>query len=87
MVAVNPGFGSSHGLHSYFPMPFASSARITLEHRGDRPLGAGLPALWYHIDFEVYEEPLPEDTLRFHAQWRQEKPTVADGTDAEPPAA
>ena len=79
MVAVNPGFGSSHGLHSYFPMPFATSARITLEHRGDKPLGAGLPTLWYHIDFEVYDEPLPDDTLRFHAQWRQEKPTVAIG--------
>ncbi len=79
MMAVNPGFGSSHGMHTYFPMPFQTSARITLEHRGDRPLGGGLPALWYHIDYEVYDEPLPEDTLRFHAQWRQEKPTVAVG--------
>ena len=36
LVAVNPGFGSSHGLHAYFPMPFATGARITLEHRGER---------------------------------------------------
>jgi hypothetical protein len=79
MTAVNPGFGSSHGMHTYFPMPFGTSARITLEHRGDKPLGGGLPALWYHVDYEVYEEPLPEDTLRFHAQWRQEKATVPVG--------
>jgi hypothetical protein len=79
LTAVNPGFGSSHGLHAYFPMPFASSARITLEHRGDQPLGGALPALWYHIDYETYDQPLPDDALRFHAQWRQEKRTVAVG--------
>ena len=79
LVAVNPGFGSSHGLHAYFPMPFATGARITLEHRGDRALGGALPALWYHIDYETYDTPPPQDTLRFHAQWRQERPTVAVG--------
>jgi hypothetical protein len=79
LVAVNPGFGSSHGLHAYFPMPFATGARITLEHRGDRALGGALPALWYHVDYETYDRPPPGDALRFHAQWRQERPTVAVG--------
>ena len=79
LVAVNPGFGSSHGLNAYFPMPFATGARITLEHRGDSPLGGALPALWYHVDYETYDAPPPDDTLRFHAQWRQERPTVAVG--------
>ena len=79
LTAVNPGFGSSHGLHAYFPMPFSDGARITLEHRGERPLGGALPALWYHVDYETYSRPLPDDALRFHAQWRQEKPTVAVG--------
>jgi Protein of unknown function (DUF2961) len=79
LTAVNPGFGSSHGLNAYFPMPFSNGARITLEHRGDRPLGGIFPALWYHIDYETYDEPLPDDVLRFHAQWRQEKPTIAVG--------
>jgi hypothetical protein len=79
LIAVNPGFGSSHGLSAYFPMPFATSARIALEHRGERPLGGVFPALWYHIDYETYDAPLPDDALRFHAQWRQEKPTVAVG--------
>ncbi|MBI5946577.1 MAG: DUF2961 domain-containing protein [Chloroflexi bacterium] len=79
MVTVNPGGGSSHGLNAYFPMPFGEGARITLENRGDRRLGGMLPAFWYHIDYETYDEPLPAETLRFHAQWRQERPTVAIG--------
>jgi hypothetical protein len=79
LTAVNPGLGSSHGLHNYFPMPFATGARITLEHRGERPLGGALPALWYHIDYETYDAPPPDDVLRFHAQWRQERPTSPVG--------
>ncbi|HTO59217.1 MAG TPA: DUF2961 domain-containing protein, partial [Pseudomonadales bacterium] len=39
LISVNPGFGSSHGLNAYFPMPFSTSARVTIEHRGDQPLG------------------------------------------------
>lgn len=79
LVSVNPGFGSSHGLNAYFPMPFATGARVTLEHRGERPLGGALPAFWYHIDYECYDLPPPDDTLRFHAQWRQERPTTPVG--------
>lgn len=76
---INPGLGASHGLNAYFPMPFASGARITLENRADAPLGGLLPAFWYHIEYETYDRPLPEGVLRFHAQWRQERPTVAIG--------
>src|SRR4029450_7315838 len=79
LAAVNPGFGSSHGLHAYFPMPFATSARMTLEHRGEQPLGGALPALWYHIDYETYEQPLPAEVLSFPAHCGQENPTVAVG--------
>jgi len=79
LVSVNPGFGSSHGLNAYFAMPFSEGARVTLENRADRPLGGVLPAFWYHIDYETYDQPLPAETLRFHAQWRHERPTVAVG--------
>jgi hypothetical protein len=79
LVTVNPGGGSSHGLNAYFPMPFGDGARITLENRGDRRLGGLLPAFWYHVDYETYDDPLPGETLRFHAQWRQERPTAAVG--------
>lgn len=75
MVAVNPGFGSSHGLNAYFAMPFSDGARITLENRGPVALGGPLKAFWFHVEYETYDEPLPGDTLRFHASYRQERPT------------
>jgi D-arabinan exo alpha-(1,3)/(1,5)-arabinofuranosidase (non-reducing end) len=79
LVTVNPGLGASHGLNAYFPMPFSTGARMTIEHRGERPLGGLLPALWFHIEYETYDQAPPPDALRFHAQWRQEKPTRAVG--------
>lgn len=79
LISVNPGLGASHGLNAYFPMPFATGARITLEHRGQQPLGGLFPALWYHIDYETFDQPPPPEALRFHAQWRQERPTIAVG--------
>jgi hypothetical protein len=79
LVSVTPGFGASHGLHAYFPMPFATRAHITLEQRGAAALGGLFPALWFHVDYETYEQPLPDDALRFHAQWRQARPTRAIG--------
>jgi hypothetical protein len=71
--------GSTHGLSAYFPMPFADGARITLENRGAAPLGGALGAFWYHVDYEVYDAPLPTGVDRFHACYRQERPTVAVG--------
>jgi hypothetical protein len=79
VMAVNEGGGCSYGLNCYFPMPFAHGARITLENRGDRMLGGVLPAFWYHIEYETYAAPPPEKTLRFHAQWRQERLTEPVG--------
>jgi hypothetical protein len=79
MTAVNGGLGASHGLNAYFPMPFASRALVTLENRGRAILGGALGNLWFHIDYEVYEVPIPADTLRFHASYRQERPTSAIG--------
>ena len=77
-VVINPGFGGSHGMNAYFPMPFATGARITLENRGTAALGGPLGAFWYHVEYETYDEPLP-DVHRFHASFRQERPTTAEG--------
>ena len=80
LVTVNGGLGSaSHGLNAYFPMPFATRALVTLEHRGEVTLGGALGNLWYHIDYETYEEAIPAGTHRFHASYRQERPTAAVG--------
>jgi hypothetical protein len=71
--------GTSHGLNCYLPMPFSAGALVTLENRGDRPFGGVSGAFWYHVDYESYADPLPDDVQRFHATYRQERPTAAVG--------
>jgi hypothetical protein len=78
-AAVNPGDGCAHALNAYFPMPFSSRVLVTVENRGRQTLGGAIPGLWYHIDWEQYDRPLPDEVLRFHAQWRQERPTTVVG--------
>ena len=76
-TTVNPGMGASPGMNAYFPMPFATGARIEVENRADAYLGGPLGMVWFHIEYETFGEPPPDDVLRFHAQYRQERPTVA----------
>lgn len=78
-LTVNRGMGTSHGLNAYFPMPFADGARVTLENRGERTLGGAIGAFWYHVEYETYDRPLPDGTLRFHAGFAQEDPTTPVG--------
>ena len=78
--AINGGFGGSVGTNLYLPMPFAEHALITIENRSDSALGGFNEALWFHIDYETYAD-LPSDVLRFHAQWRQERPTAPIGDE------
>lgn len=59
----------------FWPMPYHSAARITLENQGSRPLAA----LYYQIDY-TSEPSLPKDALYFCASYRQEFPARA-GTD------
>jgi hypothetical protein len=75
-TTVNPGMGASPGLNAYFPMPFGAGARIEIENRAGTALGGPLGMVWYHIEYERHDEPPPDDVLRFHAQYRQERPTV-----------
>lgn len=63
--------GDFSALNCYFQMPFAKSARITVENQGPLPV----TAFYYYIDYEKYDQPLPDDALRFHCQWRRENPT------------
>jgi hypothetical protein len=74
-TTVNPGMGASPGLNAYFPMPFAAGARVEIHNRADVALGGPLAMVWFHIEYETYDDPLPGDVLRFHAQYRQERPT------------
>ena len=59
-------------LNAYFPMPFASGARITLTNEGPEPTRS----LYFAIDY-VSIPSLPEGLGRFHAQFRQATPCRA----------
>lgn len=59
-------------LNSFFPMPFRERARITVENRGPEPINA----LYFNVDWRVPRAGLPADTLYFHAQYREARPTA-----------
>jgi len=56
-------------LNSYFQMPFASAAKITLTNEGK----LRTDNLYFAIDYTTVPQ-LPEDLGRFHAQYRQAAP-------------
>ncbi len=58
-------------LNCFFPMPFQKHALITVTNEGEAPVNA----FYFNIDFREYSEPLPAETLYFHAQYRQATPT------------
>jgi hypothetical protein len=80
-MQVNPGnansggYGMSCGLNSYFPMPFATGARIEIENQSDQPFGQR-GGFWYHFEFERHADTSQIPETRFHAQWRTEAPTL-----------
>jgi hypothetical protein len=63
------------GMNCYFPMPFATGARITVtsEHPAD------LDAFFYQIDY-LEVDAIAEDSGTFHAQWRR-SPVTEPGRD------
>src|SRR5919204_193452 len=62
--------GSIKALNSFFPMPFARHARVTVSNEGSIPTGS----FYFNIDWRSYPRPLPADMLYFHAQYRQATP-------------
>ena len=63
-------------LNSYWSMPFARSARITLTHEGAQNVGA----LYYNIDYRRSAK-APASVGYFHAQYRQAAPNKGITTD------
>lgn len=60
---------TSGGFYSYFPMPFAKSAKIEIENfMGDSV------ALWYSVGYQEVKK-LPKNTLYFHAKFNRVKKT------------
>jgi hypothetical protein len=63
---------SVNGYNTYFPMPFARRARITLTNEQDAAMGGGF---YFQADYREYDM-LPEATPRFCAKWRREAPAL-----------
>ncbi|HEX8711705.1 MAG TPA: glycoside hydrolase family 172 protein [Terracidiphilus sp.] len=59
-------------LNSYFQMPFASAARMTVENQGS----VAVQSLYFAVDYVALPE-IPADLGRFHAQYRQATPCKA----------
>jgi hypothetical protein len=68
-LQMSPQDGRS--LNSFFPMPFASGAR--LEVISDLEQDPVL--LYFYVDFERYDD-LEDGLGRFHAQWRRANPCL-----------
>ncbi|MDD3229917.1 MAG: DUF2961 domain-containing protein [Oscillospiraceae bacterium] len=77
-LPLNMIFGSKRGpkgpfaaaMNSYFPMPFSSGAKVQIINESNEPI----QNLFFMIDYELTEDPMPVDMGRFHAMWRCEKP-------------
>ena len=63
-INVNP----SGGMNIYFPMPFRKHAKITVQNDSPNDLGG----FFYTINYTL--EPVAQDALYFHAQWRRSNP-------------
>ena len=63
---------SGRSRNSYWPMPFKRSCRITVTNEGRRRVSN----LYYHVDWTKLSS-LPDDTMYFHARYRQALPAVA----------
>ncbi len=64
----HPSGRASSAFNCWWPMPFATRARIEVVNEGEvaRPL-------YFYVDYEEYDRPI-EDALYFHACWRRENP-------------
>ena len=67
-IAVNP----SGGMNSYWPMPFGTHARVTIENQAKEDIGA----FFFQITYALTE--IPAEAGRFHAQWRRTRVTDYD---------
>lgn len=71
-AALPLAVGTNGGLNSYWPMPFAKSARFTVTNDGAQDCRA----LYFQIDYRELEE-APPDGLHFFAAYRQAHPCEA----------
>ena len=71
-------FGGSASLNCYLPMPFQRHIRIEVTNENDVPY-----AQYFHVDYELYTRPLPEDIAYLHASWHRANPCPGWGPDLQ----
>ncbi len=64
--------GTNKGMNSFWPMPFAKSARIEITNESDHPVAK----FYYYVDWRKFDVVTPGFGY-FHAQYRQEFPCVS----------
>jgi hypothetical protein len=71
-------FGGSAALNCWAPMPFNSRALIEVVNENDLPL-----TMYFYVDYELLRQPLPDDTVYFHARWTRSDPCDGWGPDLQ----
>jgi len=68
------------GFNCWWPMPFSTQFKITLENDALRPL-----KFYFYVDYEIYEDNVnnADELGRFHAQWRRENPPKIKKKDSQ----
>jgi len=65
----NNQFNRGCALNCYARMPFNERAVVELVNESDEVHGQ-----YFYIDYETYDQPLPEETAYFHAEFRRQNP-------------
>jgi len=63
---------NGRALNCWFPMPFKNGAKLCVTNECAFPL-----VFYFYVDYEEHAD-IPDEALRFHAQWRRE---ITDGVD------
>lgn len=71
-------YGAPCSVSCYFPMPFNKKAKIEIINENELPF-----ILYFYVDYEMYRQPLDEDTAYFHASWHRENPCDGWGPDLQ----
>jgi hypothetical protein len=83
-MSANRGDEQHAAMNCYWPMPFARGARVTVENEatGREGVDESVRSWYFYIDYDALDR-LPEEELRFHADWRRENPCRAPRQQSE----
>jgi Protein of unknown function (DUF2961) len=71
-------FGGSAALNCWLPMPFRRRAVVEVVNENDLHY-----LQYFHIDYDLYADRLPDDVAYLHATWRRSNPCVGWAPDLQ----